>query len=745
LLARARDWLEAADPGGVRRRHGVRTLLAALATILMLLGVPLLLGRTPSPGVVLFGVEAAFVCALVVSDPRRHDRAITLGWSVPVLAAAATLAALSEPVRFLSSAVLLALIFLAFAARRAGMRAGELAVLATMGMYFAIGAGATVAELPWFVVAAGVGIAWLAAWELVLLPYDPIRSIRSSARAYAGRIASVVAGASALLRASGAGPDARADGSIRDLARHLRLAELTRRVIETQFPGARAPGGWTSQELTRFRVALYDAELGAGQLVEGCTDAHVLSAIPAAIRDPLASTLDAIAVALGDVSEPRHIDALAGEADALRARVQEAIAAQGDVLTDAEEPPAWVVACVRIANGARRIAHAMATVRSLQASAASTVAEPTPRPTATATATATARAAGGAQVRMGPMSVHVTTALGIQAVLATGVSMAFAWLAGVEHPSWVFWTSFVVIAGSLDESLRRVLYRVIGTVLGVFVGVGLAAVLPDDLIWIFAGASLGVFMAIYVAPVSHAWFVFWLNMAFALVYARPGGRTAELLVERPLMTIIGAAIAAVIVALVLPIRRPGRYVTAVIEYLSAVRRAIGEWTGASAAPDQVSAAISPLPAIDATYRQVEALGRARQFATPFSASRQAADAEETEMAALAAAATRLGTAVELDPEAARQPIAVAVAGRIDGNLEAALALARGDQATLEPTVADLLGPMQAPAVTRPSRSARSEIPVRRAGHLGTAVLAAMTDVHACVLRVGATLADHRDG
>ena len=284
-IEHVRDWFDAADPGAVRRMHGARVVMAALATFVTLEGAQTLLGEPRITGAVTYGVFAAFVGGLTISDQRRRDRAMTLALSVPALAAAATLAALTEPVPALPAVVLLVLVFFAFAARRAGLRAGELALITTTGMYFATGTGMTFADLPVFVAAAAVGVAWLAAWQFVLLPYDPARSIRSATRAYADRIAGIVARVSALVgdpHPGGTGsssglPTSSADG----LARELRRAQLTRRVVEAQFPGARAPGGWTSYELTRMQVALYDAELGASQMVDGCSDRDALATIKA--------------------------------------------------------------------------------------------------------------------------------------------------------------------------------------------------------------------------------------------------------------------------------------------------------------------------------------------------------------------------------------------------------------------------------------------------------------------------------
>ena len=775
-LRRARDWLDAADPGAIRRTQGARTVMAALATLLTLRALPAF-GLDPAAGSVSYGVLAVFFCGMAIVDPLRRDRAITLGWAVGAFAAAALLAGLTEPIRFLPSILLLVLIALVFLARRAGRRASELAVLLAMGTYFADGGNVTLTTLPWFVAAATIGVAWFAVVLLVVLPYDPVRAIRGATRAYGARIADVVASAAAAVReplADGSAPgtateSAAADVTAGSLARRLRLTKLTRRVMEAQLPGARAPGGWTADQVKRLQIALFEAELGATQLVDGCEDRLALAAMPVEIRLALAAALDAIAAALEDIGDPAVVETLAERVDDLRDQVMEAMVgrAAGGARpvegADADASPVpWIAAGLRIANGGRRVARAIATARRLQA--ATIAAEQTdqartsadrppapgqgagPSPRRPATPWSRSRPPGGTEVLLGPLTVHLTTALAIQAVLATGLSMAVAWLFGAEHPNWVFWTSFVVIAGSLDESLNRMLNRIAGTIGGVVIGVLLATLLPDELAWVAVVAIVSIYLAIYMAPVSHAWFVFWLNVAFAIVYAGKGD-PLELLVQRPLMTVVGAGISAIIVTRVLPVRTSGRYTATLAGFLAAVREAVTVWTAAPAAGD---VAPGPLAAVDAAYRQVEAASVTRHSGLRFMDNDRAEQREETEVAALAVAVGRLATAVELQPDAARRDPAAAAGARVARNLDAVISLAGGTPSTLVPRLDDLLvtaGPRAAPPVPP---AATQSAAIHDAGPeqswagvgrpTGGAVLAAMVDLHTCVVRLGAALA-----
>jgi uncharacterized membrane protein YgaE (UPF0421/DUF939 family) len=733
LIARSRDWLDAADPGAVRRKHGTRTVLAALTAFVSLWALRLVFDGSPKPRTLVFAVVTLFVCALAVSDPRRRDRATTLGLCVPVLALAVVLAALAEPYFLVPSLLLLALVFTSFAVRRLGRRPAELAMVLVTGAYFAIGSGVAADDIVWFVAAAAVGIGWLAAWQLVLIPYDPVRSIKSATRSYGARLSTVLSHVARMVEAGGAKSGTGPSGN--EVVRALRKVRLARRVLEAQLPGARAPGGWSTHDLTRLQVALYEAELGAVQLTDAAADAEALEKMPATLRTALAATLDAVSSALAGSADPREMVRLAWRADGLRDDVMADLDESG---RNGDDLPSWSIAALGIASGCRRLGRAHAAVRRLQDEAESRrAAEPKDQDASARPGARKARVAAVPQARLAGRSVHITTALGLQAVVATGAAMGIAVLAGVEHPSWVFWTAFVVIAGSMDESLRTMLERVVGTVLGVVVGVLVAFPLPDAPLLVVLAASIAIFFAIYAAPVSHAVFVFWLNVAFAIGYAQPGGGTVDLLVERPLTTIAGAAVAALVVVRILPVRRTGQYVAAVAAFLTAVRDAVRGWT--TTAEGGVGAA---LPAVDAAYRKAETATTSRDFRTLFGAAREAAGRESTELATLAVATTRLGTAVELQPEAALDERPGAVGARIVSNLDAAISITGGKAAALEPRLDDLLG--SSLAAWRPSPR-RDELELDDAPHaLTDSVLAALLEVHAAVVRVAAALTDRRD-
>ena len=198
-----------------------------------------------------------------------------------------------------------------------------------------------------------------------------------------------------------------------------------------------------------------------------------------------------------------NMQALAKEGAATRARVQEyASTAMVDEQPDTARPlPAWAMASLRILGGGVQLAKSAGQVKAL---AAKPETQTDRKEVSNSPISQSRETIGPPLVRvLDGLNLHPATVLGLQAVLATGLAMAVARLLGVDHANWVFWTAFVVIAGSAGDSLRRIILRVVGTVAGASIGVSLALLLPDNTILIVVLATLCMFLTIYFSPVSY--------------------------------------------------------------------------------------------------------------------------------------------------------------------------------------------------------------------------------------------------
>ncbi len=554
------------DPGGLRRSHGLRAVGAVASTYATLRwGVRAALDHHSSVQA-LFGMSVAFVATLVVLDPIPRDRGTTLAWSVPAVTAATLVAAVLGEHPWLAAGGMLTLVYLSFSARRWGARTGELALLATMSAYFAWNFDARRDEVGWYLLASLVGLGWLACWQFAIVPYRPRRSIERAVEALRLEVASLIGDAEAALPPH---IDRAASGRLEHRRDRVHMA---RRVIQGQFAAVLDPRGWSVGRVERSRLALYDVDLGAEQVV-------------AAVRG--AQAADASSVTFARAT----------------ARVDDGI---------------------RVLDDVRR--------------------ELTTATAATAAARRAARRPEAAHRRIGVRRVRLrpTTALGVQAVVATGTAMGLAMVIDADHATWIFWSAFVVIAGSAGESVRRTIHRVGGTVGGAATGATLAAVLPRDSVIIAVVVAAALFAAVYFAPVAYAAVVFFLNVGFVVMVSSLETGTLHLVLDRSLTAAAGATIAAVVAVVVLPIRVADRYRAGVRSLLEQVDTTIDIVAAAATTPEAIPDARRSMHELEAEYDQVTELLPAAVFeSNPMARSNGALAGHATRLSAMMAALRHL--------------------------------------------------------------------------------------------------------
>ena len=681
-VAALSDRLDAADPGAVRRYHAARAALAALTAWLALHLVFLEIIHRPMPAAGLFAVVVCFVNALIIADPRRAERQRTLALSFAATALGLIIASLLHGTGWPALAALLVLIFASYAVRPRGPRAGELVLVLTMSLYFAEGSGVTWSGLPWFLLAAATGVASFWLWQFVLLPYDPRRSLRSSIRSLYRATADAVAAVVVALESAPTPADA------------LTMREgpaATSQTSEAQPPGHRrqpspacsAPGAGAQAQVARLQVALYNTEQGLALMVEGAAQRSDLSQVPAKIRAPLLRGLRSLGEALagGGIAS---MQALAAESAGLRAEVRAyARTALGREARDPHAPLApWVATALRLVGGSTQLAQSAGQVRDIEAQredgAEPTQPQPDDAPTRkTAASPPSRRLFGG-------VLAHPATVLGIQAVLATGSAMLVAWLLNMDHSNWVFWTAFVVIAGSTGESLRKMMLRVVGTVTGATVGVALAVLTPDNTPFIVGVGVVCIFLTIYSWPLSYPRMVFWLNIGFVVAYTSLGAHALDLLLARPLTTLVGGLVAALVVVFVFPIRTGDRFRLAAAHFLGAVDGYVSAFVEAAGNSRPAQPLDTAFAGVAATYAQVEQTLPGVVFENnPLQQAQSPLNHQATRVAALEAEVERLARTALEDAGSADDPAAAermrTQQALIHRDIQAILPLLKGDK------------------------------------------------------------------
>jgi uncharacterized membrane protein YgaE (UPF0421/DUF939 family) len=554
---------EVFDPGFVRTRRGVRAVCATVLAWATMVAVTSAFDVADPLRITLFAAGAAFEGALLAPDPQPRDRVRTLGWASVVSAVAIVLTvALTRNAVWAAAALLVLLMFSSYALRSWSPRVASLALMGAITVYVAGAGYITIGRIGWFVLALAIGFGWLALWETLILPENPLRSLNLSVQAFSRRTADSIAGAVDVLNtARDSTPSDRARKALR---RRLEQASKCRSAIERQFPGA-AARGFSQNGVDQLRVALHSAQKGLEELAEQAGVPDWMRSLPDEIAWSIISTLHALDVALRDDVDEESRGNVARRAQVLRGHIHKALM-QTTKTGEAPFPPEVLLAALTVLGGGEVVAQSVTQARKLAAAAPTVVRTVQPK---------TDNAGTQADTSSPPDSqtLSPTMALAIQAAVAAVTAALIAKAVGNEQSLVVAWTAFVVIAGSAGLSTRRAWVRLSATILGAVGGVAIAAFVPDNLLWTVAVVAVGVFFTIVSAPVSYPAMVFWMSIAFVPLFATEG-RYLDLIRDKTVAALIGGCVAAVVALTVVPIRSSRKVRPAVLQYLTTLDDAV---------------------------------------------------------------------------------------------------------------------------------------------------------------------------
>lgn len=167
--------------------------------------------------------------------------------------------------------------------------------------------------------------------------------------------------------------------------------------------------------------------------------------------------------------------------------------------------------------------------------------------------------------------IPASTKMALQ--MATALAGAFA--AGRAqfgvHWTWVVLTAFIVGSGNRGRAdvTQKAILRVGGAIAGTLVATALANAFPAGNDWSVAAIFAVLSVALWLRPLSYAFWAAGMTAALALLYGFYGEQGTHLLLDRLEGILIGAAIAVAAAWLVLPVRN----VDVIRRYLSV---ALGE-------------------------------------------------------------------------------------------------------------------------------------------------------------------------
>lgn len=568
--------LEVIDPGAVRTRRGVRAAGATVLAWATMLAVTAAFDVADPLRITLFAAGAAFEGALLAPDPLPRDRLRTLGWATLACSGAVVATVqLSLIGVWVAAGFLVLLMFASFALRSWSARAASLALMGAITVYITGGGHITPGRVGWFVLAAVIGFGWLALWESVLLPDDPLRSLARSVQAFSRRAADTVDDVvNVLNEIRGVTPSGPAG---RGLHVQLERVRSCRSAIERQIAGA-VVRGLRETDADHLRVALHSAQKALQDMAEQVRVPNWAGSLPEDLAGSITDGLHTLAVDLRDHAAEDSTDLAARSARTLRGHMDAALARTAT--TSAPRETTALLAALSILSEGEVVAQSVT-----QATLLTSMSEP-PAPSAPSP---------DPSAPPDPPGLSPTMALAIQAVVAAVVAGGIATVVGNEQRLVVAWTAFVIIAGSAGLSTRRAMVRIPATIVGAVAGVLLAATVPDTVLWTVAVVAIGVFFTIVTAPVSYPAMVFWMGIAFVPLFAQPGSYL-DLIIDKGVAALIGGCVAAIVALTVVPIRVAHEVRPAVLEYLAALDTAL-----ASHLPGHEGGAAPAEAALDAAH------------------------------------------------------------------------------------------------------------------------------------------------
>ncbi|MBM9478127.1 FUSC family protein [Nakamurella flavida] len=519
--------LATSDPGLLRLRLALRGAGAVGLIALVAHFVGPWVG-IPSVAAMLIGGSVGLQGSFAASGRPPRDVVRVLVWFPLVAAAGAVPAALlssDHPVQVILFAVLLVL---AVFVRRFGLRAQMYGMLGWFAYFFTSFTGFTLDTLPGLLALVVVATGCVILVGAVLFPDRPAAVYTAARRAFTDRVTVLISTAADVV----GGSVTTGDGERRLHAAGLRLVEVSL-IVEGYLsqPGSLPEG--TAESVAVIRRRLLDAELAADELAEAVTQLRH-DGMPEQVRTALADALRV--VGQGDVDRGREQlrqldDRLADDhdLDEVRSDVEPAVtaarrllAATADPLTPAPTGDVTFEGAVALMGG---------NLPSSANSAKDIAAAQTPR-------------------------LSLNTRMTIQAAIAAPITVLLGELISPSRYYWALLACLLVLTGTFTtgEVTAKGINRVVGTVAGLGAAT-LAVHITGTSGWAIVGVMLVcVFLGLYFFRVSYAVMAFAVTTLLGEIYNVLNEFTRALLLTRIIETVVGAAVAVLVVLVILPIR-----------------------------------------------------------------------------------------------------------------------------------------------------------------------------------------------
>jgi uncharacterized membrane protein YccC len=314
------------------------------------------------------------------------------------------------------------------------------------------------------------------------------------------------------------------------------------------------PSGLSAARVERLRLQAFDVELAAQNLV---------SALPK--HSDYAVAVDQRAVLAGElVAVQSHFRAL--KSAAFGAAADEPAERVRAVALPTEAPDAWPAAARRVHAAIRELSTALDALHSAEAADEHAVDDAPKLERASDASTGDVGVARSAHAAGHRRAVDRRA---VQAGISTGLALFLGRFVSTSEQYWAAMPAYQSLSGTDGETFAKSVQRIVGTVAGAAGAFGLALWTGHSLPVALSVVVVSVFFMSFLRPIASAWTSFWQTVLFASMYDVLGRLDAEAIDIRVLETMIGALVAVLVSALVLPTRTRTRMLAAMSGVVSA--------------------------------------------------------------------------------------------------------------------------------------------------------------------------------
>lgn len=524
------DLLVTADPDLGRLRQGVRAMLGAGLSALLISQLASRLGEPPT--VTFVGTMMGMMGSQLATDAtHREQRRTTLLMVLPA-GAAVTVGTLTAGIPLLGAAGFAATIFLAAFVRRFGPRGLALGMISFFGFFTALFFHAQLAQLPALLGAICVAIGIAFAVRFAIVPDRPRLELRRFVRSLRKTVAIVL-------------------WELTDIPERPRLTRSLLRRLRREADRLNDAALAVEDLLTRcqpaLRLRVFDLELGADRVLSAVRQVVDSGALTPEARREVREAL------LAAHSAVRHGDATARQA------MREHLEHLRESVSGASGPERAQLDALRFSNSITDLVEAATQL-------------PDELPRRNPAPGAGSKQGAGAQEPSQAKGLHPSTRQAIQVTVASVLAMGVGHLVSDQRWYWAVIAAFVIFTRTrtLGETLLRGWYRVLGTVLGVIAGLVLAGLVSGHRLVEMVSLFVCIFFGFYLIRVSYAWMVFWFTAMLSVLYSLLGRFTPGLMWLRVEETLVGAGFGVAVAILLLPERTTAHIQSAVKQVLSAV-------------------------------------------------------------------------------------------------------------------------------------------------------------------------------